>query len=623
MKVYNSESDIPIAVNLSTHPETESTVLNPRHSRKRVLYISMLAILIASIISVIAYLLMQFISLINNIMFYGNFSFIELGPSGNHLGLWVILMPVIGGVIVGLMVKYGTKGIQGHGIPEAMEQILTNHSKMDPIITYLKPIASAFAIGSGGPFGAEGPIISTGGALGSVLGQATKITDNERKILLAAGASAGMAAIFGSPIAAIFLAVELLLFEFSPRSLVPVALACVTGAAGHKIFFGSAPFFQMTSLEPYTNKALFIYSILGIAIGLISVGVSKFVYFAEDTFNKIPINFIWYPAIGGLVVGIIGYFSPQTLGVGYENITNLLTGNLAINTIIGLSILKFLSWSIALGSGTAGGTLAPLFIIGGATGSLIGMLLQHLFPDASISIHMCALLGMAAMFTGSSRAVLTSIIFAVETTGQAGALLPLLAACFGAYLISFVLMKETIMTEKIARRGVSVPDSYEYDALAQERVGDYVQSDGILLSEDETVSEAQEWLLEHPEYKSNYFVVTSEQGDYRGIISSSGLFSHNHPPDTLLKNLVKRKNIFVLSSDNLRSAVKLMAMEDVDVLPVVQLQNGVNNVIGVLNFQDVLNGFKTEMEGNTQTEPEFNLMKRVRVLRRGKKLSGK
>src|SRR5690606_9510825 len=329
------------------------------------------------------------------------------------------------------MALYGSKAIRGHGIPEAMEQILTNKSKIHPAITYLKPISSAISIGTGGPFGAEGPIIATGGALGSTLGQILKISSNERKILLAAGATAGMAAIFGTPIAAIFLAIELLLFEFSPRSIIPVALACITGAAGHHFMFGVEPFFEMDFIQIPGNYALALYSLMGIIIGILAVGVSKSVYWIEDMFEKLPLHFMWWPAIGGIAVGVIGFFAPRTLGVGYENISNLLANSLPIQVIISLCLLKFLSWSIALGSGTAGGTLAPLLMFGGASGSLIGIFFANFFPEAGISVSLAALLGMSAMFAGASRAVLTSIVFAVETTGQANALLPLLAACLG------------------------------------------------------------------------------------------------------------------------------------------------------------------------------------------------
>ena len=281
-------------------------------------------------ISLIAKVLVSLINLITNISFYGFFALKFHSPAYNHLGLWVILIPAIGGILVGFMALYGSKAIRGHGIPEAMEQILVNQSKIKPVITFLKPVSSAIAIGTGGPFGAEGPIIATGGALGSTLGQLFKITSNERKIILAAGATAGMSAIFGTPIAAVFLAIELLLFEFSPKAILPVALACITGAAGHHLLFESGPVFPMPDLATPSNIALAIYSFIGVIIGFLSMGLTKAVYLIEDAFEKLPIHWMWWPAIGGLAVGVVGYFAPHTLGVGYDNITNLLSGTVPL-----------------------------------------------------------------------------------------------------------------------------------------------------------------------------------------------------------------------------------------------------------------------------------------------------
>ncbi|MEO5947845.1 MAG: chloride channel protein [Chitinophagaceae bacterium] len=310
------------------------------------------------------------------------------------------------------MALYGSKAIRGHGIPEAMEQILTNQSKIKLTITYLKPLSSAIAIGTGGPFGAEGPIIATGGALGSTFGQFLKVTSNERKILLAAGATAGMSAIFGSPIAAIFLAIELLLFEFSPRSIIPIALACITGAAGHHRLFGSDPVFEIKDIiGPSSNTALFAYSIMGILIGLLAVLITKVVYVIEDIFENSSIHWMWWPAIGGLVVGIIGYYSPRTMGVGYENIIDLLSGSTPMQFVLSLCLLKLISWAVALGSGTSGGTLAPLLTIGAAIGILLGSATLYIFPGSGITLPLAALIGMSAMFAGASRALLTSIIF--------------------------------------------------------------------------------------------------------------------------------------------------------------------------------------------------------------------
>ena len=432
---------------------------------KRVFYLSIQAVINALLIGFIAKLLVALIGLITNIAFYGRFSIELSSPAGNQLGWLVIFIPIAGSILVGLMARYGSKAIRGHGIPEAMEKIILEDSKIPPIITFLKPLSAAISIGTGGPFGAEGPIIATGGALGSLTGQAMHISPAERKIILTAGACAGMAAIFGSPLAAILLAIELLLFEFSPRSIIPVALACITGAGMHIFLFESSPVFAMPSIPVPTNSALIIYILLGLLIGIIATFVSRSVYAVEDLFEKLPIHWMWWPAIGAVVVGVTGYFAPRTMGVGYDNIQDLLKGNLPLTMLLSLCFLKYISWVISLGSGTSGGTLAPLFTIGGALGVLLGSLTLHAFPSLGINLPTAALIGMAAMFAGASRAFLTSVVFALETTGQINGLLPLLGACSAAYFVSFFFMKGSIMTEKIIRRGVKTPDAYEPDVL--------------------------------------------------------------------------------------------------------------------------------------------------------------
>ena len=385
---------IPISISLDPTLKRENFQPKKSYNKRRVLTISVLAVLIAAGVSFIAKGLVYLINFITNISFYGIFSFAHTSPANNVLGIYAIAIPAIGGLIVGLMALYGSKAIRGHGIPEAMEQILTNKSKIKPTITYLKPLSSAISIGTGGPFGAEGPIIATGGALGSTLGQLLKITDNERKILLAAGATAGMSAIFGSPIAAVFLAIELLLFEFSPRSMIPVALACITGAAGHHLLFeGEVVFPVAGTIAPASNPALGFYSAMGIVIGLLSILVTKIVYLIEDGFEKLPVHWAWWPAIGGLAVGIVGYFEPRTLGVGYNNITDVLSGSMPVHILLSLCILKFVSWSISLGSGTSGGTLAPLLTIGGAIGALLGSAILTIFPSSGVTLPLAALVG--------------------------------------------------------------------------------------------------------------------------------------------------------------------------------------------------------------------------------------
>jgi CIC family chloride channel protein len=310
-----------------------------RQVNRRVFYLSLQVIANAIIIGVVAKGLVYLIDFITNLSFYGRFSFESASPAGNQLGILVVIVPIIGALLVGLMARFGSKAIGGHGIPEAMEKIILEDSRIPPAITFLKPLSAAISIGTGGPFGAEGPIIATGGAFGSLTGQWIHISAPERKIVLAAGACAGMAAIFGSPLAAVLLAIELLLFEFSPRSIIPVALACVTGAGMHFLLFGSQPVFAMPDIPAAPDGALFIYVLMGGFVGVVAAGVSRSIYWIEDTFEKLPIHWMWWPAIGAIAIGVIGYFAPHTMGVGYDNISRLLTGLTPLKVIIFLCVL--------------------------------------------------------------------------------------------------------------------------------------------------------------------------------------------------------------------------------------------------------------------------------------------
>lgn len=583
--------------------------------KSRLIRICLMSVTVAIAISLIAKFLVTLINFVTNVAFYGK---IDLGfnsPASNHLGIWVIFIPAIGGIIVGFMALYGSKAIRGHGIPEAMEQILVNESRIKPSITFLKPISSAIAIGTGGPFGAEGPIIATGGALGSTLGQLFKISANERKVILAAGATAGMSAIFGTPIAAVFLAIELLLFEFSPRSILPVALACITGAAGHHLLFGAGPVFEMPNLVTPSNMALAVYSFIGVLIGFLSMGITKIVYLIEDYFEKIPIHWVWYPAIGGLAVGVIGYFAPHTLGVGYDNITGILSGSWPISLLCSLVFLKFLSWAIALGSGTSGGTLAPLLTMGGAAGAIIGALLISWFPQLGISIPMAALIGMSAMFAGASRAYLTSITFALEATMQSHALLPLLGACTAAYIISFFLMENTIMTEKIARRGVVTPDSYEPDILQKTKVSEVINSQGMILKSNSTISEVKQ-LLSVKNTQDSYLITVTDNLEYAGTVKLTDIYLRQD--DVKLKNIIQPDLLLVHSNDSLRTAVELMSKQNGDVLPVINSDD--HKVIGVLSYRNIISGYNDQLTGNEAARTQISLRRRrIKMLLKRKK----
>ncbi len=328
---------------------------------------------------------------------------------------------------------------------------------------------------------------------------------------------------------------------------------------------------------------------------------------------------MWWPAIGGLAVGIIGYFAPRTLGVGYSNITDILSVNLSMRIILNLCILKFISWAIALGSGTSGGTLAPLLTIGGAAGILLGSLVLYMFPLSGVTLPLAALVGMSALFAGASRAFLTSIIFAIETTGQSNALLPLLATCGASYIVSYFLMESTIMTEKISRRGVKTPDSYEPDILEKVSVEQVMEKNGLIISEDNNISEVLDWLNDEPEYNRNYFIVSNVNGEYKGIVSSSNLFNKINKADTLVATLIKRRNISVTVDNSLRTAVELMAEESIDVLPVLNKEN--NNVIGTLSYQNIIASYRQSIDEHKKKHPDISLKRRgLKILIKGQKL---
>lgn len=555
---------------------------------RRVLWVTGMALLLGVVVGLVAKVLTALIGLITNLTFYGRWSFGFSSPAGNQLGLWVIFVPVVGGLIVGAMARWGSRAIRGHGIPEAMEQVLLNESRIPPMITWLKPLSSAIAIGTGGPFGAEGPIIATGGALGSLIGQTTHVTADERKTLLAAGAAAGMAAVFAAPVSAVLLAIELLLFERRARSMIPVALAAVVGAGMHIVFEGSAPMFPMPAVAAPDMVALASYILLGALVGLVSIGVTRLTYAIEDTFEKLPIHWMWWPALGGLVVGAVGYVMPQTLGVGYTNITAVVSGQIGFVGLVGLCLLKLLSWSVALGSGTSGGTLAPLFTIGGALGGALGIAAMALAPWLHVDPRLAALVSMAAIFAGASRAFLTSVVFAFETTQQPHALLPLLGACASAYLVSGLMMRNTIMTEKIVRRGVRVPSEYSADYLDQVLVRDACSRDVVSLQTSRQISDVRDWLAaELMDAKHQGFPVLDASGRLVGVVTRRDLLNGNVSCDALVGSLIGRPPLVVEEGHSLREAADHMVESGVGRLVVVSAEDS-SRMVGIITRGDLL-----------------------------------
>jgi len=598
---------LPVSPSLSptlaaAHVPRVTSVVGPR-----VIFISALSIGIAFVAGVVARVLVSMIALVTNAAFLGRLSLRPVAPAEHHLGWMVIFVPVLGGLLVGLMARYGSKAIRGHGIPEAMEQVLTNESRIPPRLTFLKPLSAAIAIGTGGPFGAEGPIIATGGALGSLVGQLLKTSAAERKTLLAAGAAAGMAATFGSPVSAVLLAVELLLFEFRPRSIIPVALASATAAGVRMAIVGPAPVFAMPELAQPSGEALAFYILLGGVIGVVATGVTRAVYAVEDAFEKLPIHWMWWPAIGGLAVGGVGYFAPRTMGVGYDNIEHILSGSLTGQALFLLFTLKFVSWVIALGSGTSGGTLAPLFTIGGGLGATLGALAALASPGLGIDPRIAGLVGMAAIFAGASRALLASVVFAFETTLQPLGLLPLLGGCSAAFLASCLLMRNTIMTEKIARRGVRVPSEYAADFLDQVRVADFASKEVVAFAASDTLAHLREWFASGALGSRHHgFPVVGASGQLLGVVTRHEIADPSAGGELRVEQLLSRAPAVVFEDNSLREAADLMVRGGVGRLPVVS-RSAPDRLIGLLTRSDLLTAHARRLDENDQTRPRLKI----------------
>ncbi|HET9985203.1 MAG TPA: chloride channel protein [Longimicrobiales bacterium] len=593
-EILGGGGGLPVAPSLE--PALASVQVVPREQvvvSRRLVTIAALAVGIGIAGGVVAKVLIALIGLITNLVFYERVSTALVPPTTAVVGAWVLVIPVAGALVIGLMARYGSAAIRGHGIPEVMEKVLYGQSRIPARLMFLKPLSAALAIGTGGPFGAEGPIIATGGALGSVVGQILRTTSDERKTLLAAGAAAGMAATFGTPVSAVLLSIELLLFEYRARSIIPVALAASAATGVRMLLMGTGPVFPMGVIGEPRWTALVSYVVLGAVVGVASVYVTRLVYAVEDWFERLPVHWMWWPALGAVAVGVIGYIDPRVLGVGYQHIDRILSGNLVGWTLVALVVLKLVAWSIYLGSGTSGGTLAPLFIIGGGLGAALGSGAAHIAPGLGISVPVAALVGMAAIFAGASHALLASIVFAFEATRQPLGLLPLLAGCSAAYLISTLMMETSIMTEKLARRGARVRPEYALDFLTQVLVRDAMTTDVVSLSADEEVERARAWLASRTKGATHQgFPVVSAEGTVVGVLTRRDLLAAE-PGAERVAELVKRPPAVAFPDNTLREAADHMVREGVGRLPVIDRETG--RMVGIVSRSDLLSAHEPRL----------------------------
>jgi chloride channel protein, CIC family len=550
---------------------------------RRVLAIAGVAVIVASAGVMAGVALLQLIKLATNVAYFGRFSFSEMKLQDSPLGLWAVLVPVGGSLIIGLMARFGSEKIRGHGIPEAIEAILLGRSRLDAKVAVLKPLSSAVAIGTGGPFGAEGPIIMTGGAIGSLIAQMLPVSDNERKTLLVAGAAAGMTTVFGTPIAAIMLAVELLLFEWTPRSFIPVTVAAVVAAVERSFLHMPSPLFAFTGGVDISVIQLGCWVLIGILGGLLSGVLTQLVYGCEDAFLKLPIHWMWWPLVGGLVVGIGGLIEPRALGVGYDNIAGMLQGDVVPKAALLLLVVKAVIWSVALGSGTSGGVLAPLLIMGGAMGTALSFYL----PAASSGFW--ALLAMAATMGGTMRSPLTATFFAVELTGNTHVLLPLIAACGTAHAVTVLLMRRSILTEKVARRGHHLVREYRVDPFALTRVHEVMTKEVETVPGTMTLHGAAAFLT-NPKTGHPSFPVIDADRRVLGIIDPPSVLrwrrAGKHRTTSLHKLLAGGRIAVAYPDEYLDSLADRLLQVNVAHLPVVVRED--QRLVGYIGWKDLM-----------------------------------
>lgn len=566
---------------------------------RRIIFLCLIAVVIGAISTVAAFVLLNLIHFFTNLFFFQIFSFADRSPANQSLGLWVIAVPVAGGLIAGLIARYGSDKVRGHGIPEAIEAILFRKSQMSPKVAVLKPLTSGIVIGSGGPFGAEGPIIMTGGAIGSLIAQNFSMSSAERKTLLVAGATAGMTAVFGTPVAAVLLAVELLLFEWRPRSLLPVMLACAVAAFCRPLLMESGPLFPIHT-APVGLAAFAICIVAGLLSGILSAVMSISLYRVEDLFGKLPLHWMWWPAIGGLVVGIGAYFEPRALGVGYDVISDLLNHRMILSAALSLLLVKAIIWVVALGSGTSGGVLAPLLMLGAGLGAVIASLVPGSDPT------LWPLVCMAAVLAGVLGAPLTAAIFALGLTGDFNALLPLLLATGVSYGFTVLVMKRSIMTEKIARRGLHIYREYSVDPQERMFVQDVMATD--IAHIDASLSLQQ---VSHDYFgtgqKHRSFPVVGAEHKLLGMLDRELLMQWigKHDGAQKIGSLFEKIPSVAFATETCQVVGRRMAIQHAERLPVV-VNRASMSLIGIVSRSDLLKPAHTAFHEEHIRERLFN-----------------
>ncbi len=594
---------------MSNPPEPVSAARHVREPFKlsdfstdaRVVTISAMALVIGVLSAFVALALLKLIGLFTNLFFFQSWGTALVSPAGHHLGVFVVAAPVVGGLVIGFMARYGSERIRGHGIPEAIEAILMNGSRVEPKVAFLKPLSAAISIGSGGPFGAEGPIIMTGGAFGSMIAQFFHLTSAERKTLLVAGAAGGMAATFASPLAALLLAVELLLFEWKPRSLIPVGAASAAATVVRRYIIGIGPLFPTAAHPVFIGpEGIAGCVVAGVAAGALSALLTGAVYAAEDAFKKLPMHWMWWPALGGLAIGVGGLVFPQALGVGYDVIESLIRENAPAKIILGILLVKSAIWSISLGSGTSGGVLAPLLMMGGALGGLEAGWL----PNEGLGFW--PLISMGAILGGTMRVPFTGVIFILELTHDVNILLPLVVATVIAYTFTVLALGRSILTEKVARRGYHLTREYAIDPLEILFVREVLPANSVAISAATPLKQiAASVHASDRKRRQRLYPVVDEHNSLAGVLTEGDihrleqiLARPEKPP--LVSDVVRRNPVVAYPDEPLRAVVYRMAETGLTRFPV--LERGTGAVLGVISLKDLLIARARNLEAERRRE---------------------
>ena len=494
-----------------------------------------------------------------------------------HPSPWIIVTAVGGGLVVSLFAMWAPV-IRGHGIPESLEAILVRDSKIRPRAALAKPLSAAVTIGTGGPFGAEGPIIVTGGSIGSLIGQLLSVSPIERRIMLATGAAAGMSATFNAPVASVILAVELVLFERSLRTIVPLSIACGVAAGIHVLAFGTTPLFAMPAGMRVAMTHLPLFALVGVASGVLAVVLNKGLFAMEAAFRRLPVKIFWWPCIGAAAFALIGLMQPRTLSMGYSAISDTLNGRFTLAALGTLFVAKLVSWWISLGSQTSGGTLAPMFLVGAMMGAMLGHGLDAVMPGLHASPAAFALVAMGATFGAATKALFASVVFAAEVTGEYTMIVPLMIGAAAAELVAELFLTDRLMTEKLSHRGFRVDFRTEVDALRM-RVAHQIMREPVCVGAGASIAEARRMLDDEA---LPALAVVDAQQRYVGLVTAADL--GEHPDSTLAVGALARRDVApIRPREFLVVALNHFTVNGLDALPVV---DG-DRVIGQLDRDDI------------------------------------